>query len=98
VGLGAAVLAGPLVGGAVGLAALAASRRDAARPLLLLGSPAALGLVTAYVLYIQLRHGPEPSFDWPYEMRAVHSLGWLAVLLLAADVVVSRVRDTVDQR
>jgi hypothetical protein len=98
VGLGAAILAGPLVGGAVGLAALAASRRDAARPLLLLGSPAALGLVTAYVLYIQLRHGPEPSFDWPYEMRAVHSLGWLAVLLLAADVVVSRVRDTVDQR
>jgi hypothetical protein len=98
VGLGAAILAGPLVGVVVGLAALAAARRDAARPFLLLGSPAALGLVTAYVLYIQLRHAPEPSFDWPYEMRAVHSLGWLAALLLAADVVVSRVRDAVDQR
>ena len=41
--------------------------------------------------YIQVRHSPMPGFEWPIEMDRVHPLGWLAVLLLVADVIVDRV-------
>ena len=44
-----------------------------------------------YVLYVQVRCAPAPSFDWPIEMDRVHPFGWLAVLLLVADVIVDRV-------
>ena len=93
-GVGASVwiLAGPQLGVVVGVVAALAVRRELVRPLILIGSPAAVGLLTAYVLYIQIRHAPMASFDWPHEMRRVHPLGWLAVLLLAADVVVAHVR------
>jgi hypothetical protein len=32
-----------------------------------------------------------PGFEWPIEMDRVHPLGWAAVLLLVADVIVDRV-------
>lgn len=85
------VLAGPLVGLVVGVAAGIGCRHETFRRYLLLASPLALALAAAYVLYIQARHGPEPSFDWPIEMRRPHPAGWLAVLLLLADVIVDRV-------
>jgi hypothetical protein len=84
-------LAGALVGLVVGVVAGVGARHEKFRRWLLLGSPAALALAVLYVLYIQARWSPEPSFDWPYEMRRVHPLGWLAVLLLVADVVVGRI-------
>jgi hypothetical protein len=43
------------------------------------------------VLYIQVRHGPAPGFEWPIEMDRVHPFGWLAILLVVADVIVDRV-------
>jgi hypothetical protein len=94
VGLGTAawLLAGPQLGVVVGIVGALAVRHDRVRPLLLAASPAAAGTAALYVLYIQIRHAPLASFDWPYEMRRAHPLGWLAVLLLAADVVVGQVR------
>jgi hypothetical protein len=77
------------VGLAVGLAAGVGARHETFRRYLLLASPAALALCAMYVLYIQTRWSPEPSFDWPIEMRRPHPIGWLAVLLLA-DVIVDR--------
>jgi hypothetical protein len=91
VGLIGVVLAGPGVGVIVGLAAGIGARHETFRRWLLLASPAALAACALYVLYIQVRWSPDPSFDWPIEMRRPHPIGWLAVLLLVADVIVDRV-------
>jgi hypothetical protein len=90
-GLVSFALAGPAVGLGVGLAAGIGARHETFRRWLLLASPAALGLAGLYVLYIQVRHSPMPGFEWPIEMDRVHPLGWAAVLLLVADVIVDRV-------
>jgi hypothetical protein len=91
VGLLGLVIAGPGVGLALGLVAGIGARHEAFRRYLLLASPLALALCAAYVIYIQVRWAPTPSFDWPIEMRRPHPLGWMAVLLLVADVIVDRV-------
>jgi hypothetical protein len=91
VGLLGLVAAGPAIGLVVGLAAGIGARHETFRRYLLLGSPVALGVCALYVLYIQARHSPDASFDWPIEMRRPHPIGWLAVLLLVADVIVDRV-------
>jgi hypothetical protein len=91
VGLAGMVFAGPVVGVALGVAAGIGARHETFRRYLLLASPAALALCGLYVLYIQTRWSPQPSFDWPIEMRRPHPLGWLAVLVLVADVIVDRV-------
>jgi hypothetical protein len=85
------IVAGPGVGLAIGIAAGIGARHETFRRYLLLASPIALGLCALYVLYIQMRWDPMPSFDWPIEMKRVHPLGWAAVLLLVADVIVDRV-------
>jgi arabinofuranan 3-O-arabinosyltransferase len=84
------MLAGPLVGVPLAVATALAARREEFRRWLLVGSVASLVIAAAYVEYISLVHSPLSSFDWPYEMRRPHPLGWLAVLLLVADVVVNR--------
>ena len=93
--VGVALLAWLLVGLAVaiplGIAAGIGCRHETFRRWLLLASPLALAVAAAYVLYLQLRHAPMPSYDWPIEMRRANPLGWAAVLILAADVVVDRV-------
>jgi hypothetical protein len=91
VGLLGLVLAGPFVGIVIGLAAGAGARHETFRRYLLLGSPVALAVCALYVLYVQARWSPPPFFDWPIEMRRPHPIGWLAVLLLVADVIVDRV-------
>lgn len=91
VGLLGLFVAGPGVGLVAGTAAGIGARHETFRRYLLLASPLALGLAAAYVLYIQLRWSVQPSFDWPIEMRRPHPLGWLAVVLLVADVIVDRV-------
>jgi arabinofuranan 3-O-arabinosyltransferase len=91
VGLLAFVVAGPAIGAVVGIASGLGARHEAFRRWLLLGSPLALGVAALYVLYIQVRHGPGPGFEWPIEMDRVHPFGWLAILLVVADVIVDRV-------
>jgi hypothetical protein len=85
------MFAGPILGLAVGVAAGIGSRQETFRRWLLIVSPMALAVAACWVLYIQFRHSPLPSFDWPVEMRRPHPLGWVAVLFLVADVVVDRV-------
>jgi arabinofuranan 3-O-arabinosyltransferase len=91
VGVVSWLVAGPLIGLGVGLAAGFGTRHEKFRQWLLLVSPLALALAAAYVLYVRVRHSPEASFDWPIELADAHPLGWLAVLLLVADVVVGRI-------
>jgi arabinofuranan 3-O-arabinosyltransferase len=91
VGLLGLVLAGPGVGLVLGVVSGIGARHEAFRRYLLLASPLALALCAAYVIYIQVRWEPTPSFEWPIEMKRPHPLGWLAVLLLVADVIVDRV-------
>jgi arabinofuranan 3-O-arabinosyltransferase len=91
VGLLGVVLAGPGVGVAVALLAGIGARHEAFRRYLLLASPLALAVCAADVIATQLRWAPEANFDWPIEMERTHPLGWLAVLLLLADVIVDRV-------
>ncbi|HET6664613.1 MAG TPA: alpha-(1-_3)-arabinofuranosyltransferase family protein [Acidimicrobiales bacterium] len=91
VGLLGYVVAGPAVGLVVGVAAGLGARHETFRRWLLLASPAALGVAALYVLYIQVRHAPRPGFEWPIEMDRVHPFGWLAILLVVADVIVDRV-------
>jgi arabinofuranan 3-O-arabinosyltransferase len=91
VGLLGLVLAGPGVGVVIGVLAGIGARHEAFRRYLLLASPLALAVCAAYVIYIQVRWDPMASFEWPIEMRRPHPLGWLAVLLLIADVIVDRV-------
>jgi arabinofuranan 3-O-arabinosyltransferase len=92
-GMGAVglLLAGPAVGLVIGVVAGLGARHETFRRYLLLASPLAMALCAAYVIYIQFRWSPMPSFEWPIEMRRVHPVGWLAVLLLVTDVVVDRV-------
>lgn len=90
-GLTGLILAGPLVGLVVGTITGIGARHEKFRRWLMLASPCALGLAALYVLYIQVRHAPQASFDWPIELKEPHPLGWLAVLLLVADVVVGRI-------
>jgi hypothetical protein len=91
VGLLAFLVAGPAVGAVVGIAAGLGARHETFRRWLLLGSPLALGIAALYVLYIQVRHAPAPGFEWPIEVDRVHPFGWLAILLVVADVIVDRV-------
>jgi arabinofuranan 3-O-arabinosyltransferase len=91
VGLLGFVVAGPPVGLVVGVAAGLGARHETFRRWLLLASPAAFGVAALYVLYIQVRHGPAPGYEWPIEMDRVHPFGWLAILLVVADVIVDRV-------
>jgi arabinofuranan 3-O-arabinosyltransferase len=93
VGLGLVgwIFAGPVLGLAVGVAAAIGARQETFRRWLLIVSPMALAVASCWVLYIQFRHSPVPSFDWPVQMKRPHPLGWAAVLFLVADVVVDRV-------
>jgi hypothetical protein len=83
------VLAGPAVGVIAGTVAAVGCRYPRARAVVLAGSAGALALAAAYVVVIQVLHHPEPGLDWPHEMRRAHPLGWTAVLLLTADLVVA---------
>jgi arabinofuranan 3-O-arabinosyltransferase len=91
VGIAAWLVAGPLVGPIVGVAAGVAARHETFRRWVLLASPLALGAAAAYVVYVQLRHAPEATFDWPMELSRPHPIGWLAVWLMVTDVIVGRI-------
>lgn len=90
IGTAAWLTAGLLVGLVTGVAAGVAARHEKFRRWLILGAPLMLALSAAYVMYLQTRWNLMPSFDWPIEVRRAHPAGWLAVWLLAADVMISR--------
>ena len=56
----------------------------------LLGPPLLLALAGVYILYLQHHFRFPPLFEWPTLFPYARPLGWLAVVLLAADVVAER--------
>jgi len=66
--------------------------RPRRRWLLAVGAPAALAIAGAYVVVQQSRHLYPAVFEWPTFFDDVHTLAWLAVVLLAADALVEFLR------
>ena len=90
-GLAVGLAAGPTLGGAVALATAAALVVRWGRTLLTVGSVLALAAAGAYTAYHQVRYGPPPGFHWARTVDRAHTLGWLALALLAADGLVQTV-------
>ena len=95
--LGAAVVAGVLVrpwaGLLVGALVLGALVRPRLRVLLTAGAPLAIGAAGLYIVVQNSRYDYPPLFEWPTFFDSVHVLGWLAVVLLAADALVEVLRE-----
>jgi hypothetical protein len=93
----AGVVGGVLVRGWVGAVAaicvLAVLLRPRLRPLLTIGAPAALALSGLFVIGQQYRNSFFSTFDWPSNFERVNEIAWLAIILLAADVLVELIRD-----
>ena len=49
-----------------------------------------LAIAGVYILYLQHHFRFPPLFEWPTLFPYARPLGWLAVVLLAADVVAER--------
>jgi len=94
-GLVAALIVAPWVGALVLVLLVAMQWRPRLRGVLVLGPPVFLALVTAYVVYLQHHFRFPPLFEWPTLFPLARPLGWLAVVFLAADVLVERVRGPV---
>jgi hypothetical protein len=86
------VLVNPVVGLALAGVGLAGMRWPRVRPLVLAAAPGALAAALAYVLVWQWGHEIPAGFDWPAQFGRAHPFGWLAVLLLLADVVIAWAR------
>jgi hypothetical protein len=94
------LLVTPWVGLVAGAATLAVLRRPRLRWLLAVGAPTALAVAGGYVFLQQWRHEYPAVFEWPTFFDGVHTIAWLAVVLLAADATVEfiRTRERVDGR
>ena len=82
----------PWVGLVAGAATVAVLLRPGLRWLLAVGAPTALAVAGGYVVIQQTRHIYPSVFEWPTFFDGVHTVAWLAVVLLAADAVVELVR------
>jgi hypothetical protein len=91
-GAAAAAIVRPWVGVVVGLAVLLVLLVPRARAVLALVPPVALMLCGLFVAWAQFRHDYPPQFEWPTGFWRIRNIGWLAILLLAADAVVGLVR------
>jgi len=89
-GLVAGVLVDPLLGVAVlALVAVALRLGRRGRAVLTLGALAAFVPAAAFMVLRQLwRGGLRADFTWPTAFDLAHYLAWVALLLLAADVVI----------
>ena len=87
-GLVALLVSRPWVGLVVALVSWLTARYPKWRFVPLALATVAYGGGVAYIIFLQIRWGYEPSFAWPSWGRSAHHFGLLAVLLLMADVVV----------
>ena len=89
-------------GGGSGAIAAAAFLLAGARPrlrwVLAFGAPVALLVAGAYVVVQQLRVDYLPLLEWPAYFERVHFVGWLAAVLLAADVLLEVLRGSSARR
>jgi hypothetical protein len=90
--LGCAVVAGavaaPWVGVVTGLLAAGALRSGRVRAALRLAPVAIVSLIALYVAFGQWRHSYAPQFQWTTYFSRARQPAWLALALLATDVVV----------
>lgn len=86
------LLVGPVEGVALGVLVAAALTWGRTHVVLAFGAPVMLAVAAAYILIQQSRYWYPAIFEWPTFFDRVHIVGWLAVVLLAADVVVEHVR------
>ncbi len=91
-GAGAGLIVAPWVGLLVAASVAAVLRFPRARVVLAVLPSLLLGLVGVYMAYRQVRDRLPPVFEWPTLFPRARTLGWLAIVLLAADAVVEVVR------
>jgi arabinofuranan 3-O-arabinosyltransferase len=84
----AALLSRWWVGLVVGIAFVVGARLPRWRWIAALAAPAALVAAAGYVVVQQARNDYAQVLEWPTFFARVHSLAWLAVLLVAADALV----------
>jgi len=89
-GLVAALVFAPWAGVLVALLLAAMQWRPRVRAVLVLAPPLLLALAGVYILYLQHHFRFPPLFEWPTLFPYARPLAWLAVVLLAADVVAER--------
>jgi hypothetical protein len=90
--VGGALLAGPGIGVVLaGLTAVAAGWRRG-RLLLAGGAVACVGIIAVYVLELQVRYAFPLKLSWPAHFQLVAPLGWAAVGLAVADLVLDWAR------
>uniref|UniRef100_UPI0020244792 hypothetical protein n=1 Tax=Frankia sp. CiP1_Cm_nod1 TaxID=2897160 RepID=UPI0020244792 len=89
VALAALALVNPVASVVTGVSTLAALVLPRGR-LLLRAAPAGLLLVSVgYVVQVQLRHHLPVNGEWVQAFDKIATVSWIAILLLAADVVVA---------
>jgi hypothetical protein len=93
-GLVAALVFAPWAGVLVALLLAAMQWRPRVRAVLVLAPPLLLALAGVYILYLQHHFRFPPLFEWPTLFPYARPLAWLAVVLLAADVVAERFAST----
>jgi len=92
VGTGSGLVAGPLVGLALGTLVLVVALRPRRRLILSMGAVASLAVTGLYTTAKQAVLGYPSVFEWPTFFSEMHVAGWFAILFIAADVVVELVR------
>jgi hypothetical protein len=78
----------PSIGAVIGGATVVVLRWPRARRWFALLAPAFVVLAGVYIAYRQARRHLPPIFEWPTLFVRARTLGWLAVVVLAADVAV----------
>ncbi|MDQ1477997.1 MAG: arabinofuranan 3-O-arabinosyltransferase [Actinomycetota bacterium] len=89
--LGALVVA-PWVGVLTAIVVFAMIERPRLRGLVMLVPAALLAVCALYIVVEQYRYRYPPVFEWPTLFPRARTLAWIAVVLLAADVIVDIVR------
>jgi arabinofuranan 3-O-arabinosyltransferase len=90
--LGAGALVRPWAGVLVGAVVAVVLIRPRMRWLLTLFPPAALMLSGVFIMVKQVHGNWPPVFEWPTLFWQVRTLGWLAIVALAADALVELLR------
>jgi hypothetical protein len=91
VGLFAALVVRPTIGVLLGAIVVAVLRLPRWRRWFSLLVPVFVVLAGLYIAFRQARHHLPPIFEWPTLFVRARTLGWLAVVVLAADVAVELV-------
>ena len=91
-GLAASAIVRPWCGLLVAPAVLLVLLRPRWRAVLSLFPFLALGLIGLYVAFVQFRSHYPVGLEWPGGFWRARTLGWLAIIFLAADVLVGLAR------